>query len=230
MDLPPPQNNDAGTVPVQMTSAINMSGMGGNMSENCVVGGDPTGDPRNNNNNIVDPNAGGGTCAPSGPSGPSPNISLDSDTISQLVSGLHQAAASGSTKLPSRDISMDQTTVAQDPSVHQNYIPPVQPDASRGDYISTEQSAANYDKTQNTSCYMRGVDCGGYEQIQTPVLIMVLYFLFQLPFFRNTLYAKLPGLFSNDGNYNINGFVFNSVLFGLLFYTITQVIASIDAC
>jgi hypothetical protein len=57
-----------------------------------------------------------------------------------------------------------------------------------------------------------------YHEIQTPLLIAVLYFLFQLPFFKKLLYTYLPYLFSNDGNYNINGFLFTSILFGLLFH------------
>ena len=62
-----------------------------------------------------------------------------------------------------------------------------------------------------------------YNEIQTPLLLAVLYFLFQLPFFRKFLFSYFPILFSNDGNFNINGFIFSSVLFGLLFYTLNKV-------
>ena len=49
-----------------------------------------------------------------------------------------------------------------------------------------------------------------YNEIQTPLLLAVLYFLFQLPFFRKFLFNYLPVLFSNDGNLNINGFLFTA--------------------
>jgi hypothetical protein len=62
-----------------------------------------------------------------------------------------------------------------------------------------------------------------YNEIQTPLLLAVIYFLFQLPFFRKFLCSYFPILFSNDGNFNINGFIFSSVLFGLLFYTLNKV-------
>jgi hypothetical protein len=62
-----------------------------------------------------------------------------------------------------------------------------------------------------------------YNEIQTPLLLAVLYFLFQLPFFRKFLFSYFPVLFSNDGNFNINGFLFSSILFGLLFYTLNKV-------
>ena len=61
-----------------------------------------------------------------------------------------------------------------------------------------------------------------YNEIQTPLLLAVLYFLFQLPFFRKFLFTYLPVLFSNDGNLNINGFLFTSILFGLLFYVLNK--------
>jgi hypothetical protein len=62
-----------------------------------------------------------------------------------------------------------------------------------------------------------------YNEIQTPLLLSVLYFLFQLPFFRKFLYNYFPILFSNDGNLNINGFMFSSILFGLVFYGLNKI-------
>jgi hypothetical protein len=62
-----------------------------------------------------------------------------------------------------------------------------------------------------------------YNEIQTPLLLAVLYFLFQLPFFRKFLFTYFPVLFSNDGNLNINGFLFSSVLFGLIFYGLNKI-------
>jgi hypothetical protein len=57
-----------------------------------------------------------------------------------------------------------------------------------------------------------------YNEIQTPLLIAVLYFLFQLPFFKKFLFKYLPFLFSSDGNYNLNGFLLTSIAFGILFH------------
>jgi hypothetical protein len=62
-----------------------------------------------------------------------------------------------------------------------------------------------------------------YNEIQTPLLLAVLYFLFQLPFFRKLLFTYFPVLFSNDGNLNINGFLFSSALFGLIYYGLNKV-------
>ena len=62
-----------------------------------------------------------------------------------------------------------------------------------------------------------------YNEIQTPLLLAILYFLFQLPFFRKFLLGYLPILFSNDGNFNMNGFMFTSILFGMLYYTLNKI-------
>jgi hypothetical protein len=62
-----------------------------------------------------------------------------------------------------------------------------------------------------------------YNEIQTPLLLAVLYFLFQLPFFKKNLFTYFPILFSVDGNLNINGFLFTSILFGLIFYMLNKI-------
>jgi hypothetical protein len=61
-----------------------------------------------------------------------------------------------------------------------------------------------------------------YNDLQSPLLLAVLYFLFQLPIFKKLLFKYFSVLFSKDGNYNINGYLFTSVLFGLLFYLLSK--------
>jgi hypothetical protein len=147
-------------------------------------------------------------------------LSLDQSTISQIVNGLQQASISGATQLPSRDIPMTTTGHSNDPQVQPNYVP--QPQTSV-DYIRNyEQSSDMIDDYNKNMRQQNSLD-DMYNEIQTPLLLAVLYFLFQLPFFRKFLFSYFPILFSNDGNFNINGFLFSSVLFGLLFYTLNKV-------
>jgi hypothetical protein len=68
-----------------------------------------------------------------------------------------------------------------------------------------------------------------YNEIQTPLLLATLYFLFQLPFFRKYLFSYLPILFSMDGNLNINGYLFMSALFGGLYYFLNKVTTQFSA-
>ncbi len=147
-------------------------------------------------------------------------LSLDQSTISQIVSGLQQATISGATQLPSRDIPMTTTGHSNDPQIQPNYVPQPQ---SPIDYIKNYDQTTDMINDYNRDAQQQNSLDNMYNEIQTPLLLAVLYFLFQLPFFRKFLFSYFPILFSNDGNFNINGFVFSSILFGMLFYTLNKV-------
>ena len=148
-------------------------------------------------------------------------LSLDQTTISQIVSGLQQASISGATQLASRDIPMNSTGHNMDPNIQPNYVPPPPPQNMNyiNDYENTSDMVNDYNKNSSRQNSLDDM----YNEIQTPLLLAVLYFLFQLPFFRKFLFGYFPVLFSNDGNLNINGFLFTSALFGLLFYALNKV-------
>ena len=145
----------------------------------------------------------------------SDKTTLDQTTINQLVSGLQQA--NGATQLPSRDIPMNTANITTDAHVQPNYMPPVEDNV---DYIK------NYEVFDDAKPVNTLDDT--YNEIQTPILLAVLYFLFQLPIFKRYLFTYFPILFSKDGNMNINGFVFNSALFGLLYYLLDKVTKQFD--
>jgi hypothetical protein len=147
-------------------------------------------------------------------------LSLDQSTISQIVNGLQQASISGATQLPSRDIPMTTSGHSTDPQVQPNYVP--QPE-NPIDYIKNYEQTSDMINEYNRNTQQQNSLDDMYNEIQTPLLLAVLYFLFQLPFFRKFLFSYFPILFSNDGNFNINGFIFSSVLFGLLFYILNKV-------
>lgn len=146
-------------------------------------------------------------------------VTLDQTTISQIVSGLQQASSAGATQLPSRDIPRNTESIMQDPQVQPNFIPP----QSNKDYITeyddNDEIIQNY---KNNAQYGDSLD-QLYEEIQIPLLISVLYFLFQLPIFKRYLYKFFPALFSKDGNINLYGFCFTSSLFGLLYYMLSKI-------
>jgi hypothetical protein len=151
----------------------------------------------------------------------SPNLSLDQTTINQIVSGIQQASVSGATLLPSRDIPMITTNLSTDSQVQPNYVP--LPPKNSVDYIKDYEDADDMIDSYNKNANRQNSLDDMYNEIQTPLLLAVLYFLFQLPFFRKFLYSYFPVLFSNDGNLNVNGFGFTSILFGLIFYILNKV-------
>jgi hypothetical protein len=147
-------------------------------------------------------------------------LSLDQTTITQIVNGLQQASLSGATQLQSRDIPMTTSGHNIDPNIQPNYVPPPQ---NNIDYIRNYEQTSDMVNDYNKNSQRQNSLDDMYNEIQTPLLLAVLYFLFQLPFFRKFLYGYFPILFSNDGNLNINGFLFTSSLFGLLFYLLNKV-------
>ena len=148
------------------------------------------------------------------------SLSLDQTTISQIVNGLQQASISGATQLQSRDIPMTTSGHNIDPNIQPNYVPP--PPQTDADYIKNYEQSSDMINDYNKNTQRQNSLDDTYNEIQTPLLLAVLYFLFQLPFFRKFLFSYFPVLFSNDGNFNINGFVFTSVLFGLIFYLLNK--------
>ena len=151
-------------------------------------------------------------------SNPNSKFTLDQNTINQIVSGLQQAGNSGYTQLPSRDIPMNTNTITQDPNIQPNYIPQTQNKDYIKDYESTEDIINSYNKQSSRQDTLDEM----YNEFQTPLLLAVLYFLFQLPVFKKYLFSFFPGLFNKDGNQNIYGYLFSSTLFGLIFYVVNK--------
>lgn len=146
------------------------------------------------------------------------NISMDiSDTVSQkqqvhsIVSGIQKAAAAGATQLPSRDIPMDTHGVVVDASAKPNHIP----EANMTDYIQNNATAAsalhqntlNNNKKDNMEYLL--------EKAQLPILVSLLFWIFNLPIVKRQLIRYFSFFFKPDGNYNQYGYLGVSSIFGL---------------
>jgi len=140
----------------------------------------------------------------------------------ELISQLQKAAAYGTTALPSRDIPMEPLKVANDVQSQPNYIPPPQ---FQEDYIKnsiTPQNLvdANIKQIKNSAYYEKL-----YGELQLPIIIALLFFLFQLPIVKQYNKKLLPFLFKSDGNPNLYGYIANSVLFASMIYVLLKLVA-----
>ena len=146
-------------------------------------------------------------------------MTLDQSTISQIVNGLQQASLAGATSLPSRDIPLQTEQLTNDAQIQPNYIP--QPAQRDRDYINdTNDDINEYYKSEKTQNSLDSL----YDELQAPLLLAVLYFLFQLPFFKKTVFKYLPFFCHNDGNYNFNGLIFTCGLFGFIYYSLSKTV------
>ena len=147
--------------------------------------------------------------------------------MNQFISGIQQASAAGMTALPSRDIPQNQDHLVQDQQIKANFIPsplPNQQGGAGGDYISNYKTSDDIIRENMRREKKTDSLDAIYNEFQVPILIAVLFFLFQLPIIRKNMFKFLPMLFSKDGNFNISGYVSNSVLFGLAYYVMTKTI------
>jgi hypothetical protein len=134
------------------------------------------------------------------------------DYTSQLTSVLKEATAAGATVLPSRDIPKNTISIQSDRQVQPDFIPEQENDYI-GDILNKEKIISDQQKKQNTSDNLEYI----FQIIQMPLLIGILYFIFQLPYTRQTIFSLFPSFYNKDGSQKLSGFVFNSVLFSCLY-------------
>lgn len=143
--------------------------------------------------------------------------------MNEVVTGIQQASASGATGLPSRDIPTNTVHFA-DEQIQPNFVP----QKEQEDYIQNTD-------TEQDILARRGRNQGSrdsleilYDEFQIPIIIGLLYFIFQLPIVRSKMLAILPALFNKDGNPNLTGYIMNSLSFGVLYYTISKVLTHLQ--
>ena len=147
-----------------------------------------------------------------------PNLTQDS--IQQVVRGLQSAGES--TALQNREIPMNNNHVTQDEQIKPNFVPQPQ-QGQNAQYIESEQSSIEnmLRKSSEKKSQQDRLDML-YSELQMPLLVMILYFFFQLPYFGKLLSRYLPTLFSRDGNPLFSGYLLKTVIFGLVFYGVTK--------
>jgi hypothetical protein len=145
------------------------------------------------------------------------SLSLDQTTISQIVNGLQQASLSGATQLPSRDISLNTDILTNDVQVQPNYVPTPR---EREYIIESDDDINSYYKKEKMENSLDSI----YDELQGPILLAVLYFLFQLPFLKKIVFKYFPFCCHKDGNYNINGLILSCGLFGFVYYSLSKTV------
>ena len=109
---------------------------------------------------------------------PSAPTELSQQSIQQIVAGLQQAQ--GATGLPSRDLPTNSNHITQDEQIQPNYVP--KPENTN--YIENDQFESLIQQSKNKKGEQDRLDVL-YDELQTPVIVMILYFFFQLYFSKN---------------------------------------------
>lgn len=167
---------------------------------------------------IYSPNIDTNTMASHGPT------QIPGTVMNEVMQGVQRASANGMTMIPSRDIPMNQNAFTHDDQARPNYVPQPQMMASQGgDYIKEHTSMESIARANVRQSNQIDTIEAIYYDLQMPVLIGVLYFIFQMPVFRAQLLHFLPSLFGEDGNFKITGLTATSVMFAGTFFVIMKI-------
>jgi len=149
-----------------------------------------------------------------------PGLMPQQNAINTVVNGLQNVQYS--TDLPNRDIPMNTNHITHDNTTRPNYVPEADP--NKRDYIGEEESLQEMiEKNRKQEKEMFEIN-ELYDELTTPILVMIIYFIFQLPFLKKLMLKHLPSFFSADKNLNFSGYFFKTVLFGGTFYGLTKLI------
>lgn len=141
--------------------------------------------------------------------------SLDSN-INEFVSSIQKASADGMLSLPSRDIPTNETHLVQDAETSCDFIP----NNNKNDYIKNEISKDDIINNniikQDHELFINNI----YNDIHIPILIGIVFFIFNLPIINKTILKLMPFLFKNDINLNLFGYIFKSGLFSFICFSL----------
>lgn len=148
-----------------------------------------------------------------------PPQQMSQENVSQFNQELKQASQNNLTQLPTRDVPMNPLMHTQDNEAQPNHIPQ---ERNPTDYVeqfaNIEQAVKQGANNEKNDDFMENI----YEEIQTPLLIFVLFFIFQLPSVSKQFNNQFPILLSNDSSLTLKGYIVKSFIVALLFFIIKK--------
>jgi hypothetical protein len=128
-------------------------------------------------------------------------------------------------KLPQRDIPMNISQHIQDDHIQPNYIPP--PPKITRDYIQEYQESSDRKIREYEERRMREkVRSHWLDELQIPILVGLLYFVFQLPIINTLIFKRFSflSIYKDDGNFNITGLTLKCILFATSYYSMHKAV------
>ena len=126
-------------------------------------------------------------------------------------------------RLPQRDIPMNVMEHTQDEQIQPNYIPP--PPKLTSDYIQEYQVSQDRQIREYEEKKMREKTREHWlDTVQWPILVGLLYFVFQLPIINTLIFKRFSflSIYKDDGNFNLLGLTLKSAVFAVLYLGIQK--------
>lgn len=145
---------------------------------------------------------------------------LSPEDINKIISGIQEASKQNQTGLPVRDIPMVSSQISQDPTVSPNYIP----GENTKDYIQNSITHSDVYENIQYNKHQEQNEQDVFEQYKVPIIIAILFLIFQMPVIDKKLYKFIPSLFNTDKDLTFNGFAFKAALFGGIYFGLIRAI------
>lgn len=114
----------------------------------------------------------------------------------------YNTVANTPAELPARDIPRETVSHTTDAQVKPNYIPPKQPEYIQQQQVNSYQPS-KVDKL--------------LEEFRLPIILSILYFIFQMPTVQAFIVRMIPSVLHNN-ELTMMGIMVKSVLFGLSYH------------
>jgi len=141
----------------------------------------------------------------------------------------HQQQQEQQYRLPSRDIPMNTIDYQNDQEIQPNYVPKPK---LNSDYIREyEYASEEAMKKHERSKQRTQVATDTFSQLQIPILVAVLFFVFQMPIINSLIrrYLGFMKVYSEDGNINFMGLILKSACFGSIVYSMQSLANTVAA-
>ena len=125
--------------------------------------------------------------------------------------------------MPNRGIPQDTTAFQNDEYMIPNHVPNTK---LTNDYLRDyETRLEKMSEEHQKQKHREDLVVSTYDEFQTPILIGVMFFLFQLPIINKLIFKYLGFLkiHNEDGNMNLYGLMLKSVMFGLFYFGFIKV-------
>lgn len=149
----------------------------------------------------------------------------DTKQMNSMVSEIQSAAKQGLTRL-AEDIPQQEHQVTQDPQVIANAIP--QENTTPIDYIQNHATPAEINAQLNRKKNKQSTIEFILEELKIPLVISLVYFVFQSKTFRKVLLTTQPNLFNDSNALTNNGVMIISFIFGLVLYILNRLSKNLD--
>jgi hypothetical protein len=129
--------------------------------------------------------------------------------------------------LQSRDIPMSQQMLIQDEQTQPNYVPEQEPNKKTKTVRFVEEANEKMKvQEENNKTTRRQVIVFDeiLDAIHIPIILALLFVVFQMPSINTKLYAFMPSLFLKEGKVGVSGMAVKGVLFAGLYVVLNQLV------